>query len=93
MYITKSKRLVDLTSDMYELIERPVIESRKEKKDIVDLSAGTPHLSPPAPIVKELFRQVRKPGSQRYTAAGTIPELRRAVALWYRSKLGVVLNP
>ncbi len=61
-----------------------------EGRDIVHLSAGEPG-APPAPAVRQAVRE-KLDLPQRYTEAKGIVPLRQALAAYYRTRHGVVLD-
>lgn len=63
--------------------------------DVIDLGVGNPDGRPPAFVGEALYEAVRReaPNRHRYSSFNCLPELRAAVADWYRERFGVVLDP
>jgi alanine-synthesizing transaminase len=61
--------------------------------DVVDLSMGNPDGPTPAPIVERLHQAANEPRLHRYLNPRGIPELRQAVARWWKRKRSVELDP
>jgi alanine-synthesizing transaminase len=66
--------------------------ARRGGEDVIDLGFGNPDLPTPSHIVEKLVEAARDPRNHRYSASRGIPNLRRAMARWYRRRLGVELD-
>jgi len=64
-----------------------------EGKDVIDLGVGDPDLPTPQFIIDALKRGVEDPQNHRYALDQGLPELRQAIAGWYRERFGVKLDP
>lgn len=60
--------------------------------DVIHMEVGEPDFATPAPIVEAGIRALQE-GRTFYTPAMGIPELRAAIAGWYRSRYGVTVDP
>jgi alanine-synthesizing transaminase len=69
------------------------LRARRAGHDVVDLGFGNPDLATPPHIVEKLIEGVRDPRNHRYSSSRGLPNLRRAVARWYRDRHGVELDP
>ncbi len=67
-------------------------KARRAGDDVIDLGFGNPDLPTPSHIVEKLVEAARDPKNHRYSASRGIPNLRRAMARWYRRRLGVDLD-
>ncbi len=63
-----------------------------EGRDVIHLEVGEPDFPTPPPIVKAGIRAL-KAGQTRYTPALGLPELRAAIAGYYRQRHGVTVSP
>lgn len=61
-------------------------------RDIIHMEVGEPDFTSPAPIVAAGITALEQ-GKTHYTAATGLPELRAAIAGFYQSRYGVVVNP
>ena len=61
--------------------------------DIVSLAIGSPDNPPSEATVETLCREARRPDAHGYQPTAGIPELRRAMARFYRRFYGVELDP
>jgi alanine-synthesizing transaminase len=66
--------------------------ARQAGDDIVDLGFGNPDLPTPPHVVEKLIEAVRDSRNHRYSASRGLPNLRRAMARWYRRKYDVELD-
>ncbi len=68
-------------------------KKRAEGIDIIDFGIGDPDLPTPPAIVEEVKRQLDDPANHRYPSSSGEPEVRRAVADWYKKRFNVSLDP
>jgi LL-diaminopimelate aminotransferase len=61
--------------------------------DVISLGIGDPDLPTPPRIVSALQEAAADPANHRYPSYFGLPELRRAIAAWYRDRFGVKLDP
>ncbi len=88
-----SRRLDLLPPYLFAEISRTVGRLRAEGRDVVSLGIGDPDLPTPEPVVEALTRAARDPANHRYPESEGLPELRAAIADWYRRRFGVSLDP
>lgn len=88
-----SERLKRLPPYLFVEMDRLKRELLARGKDVIDLAVGNPDLPTPSFIVEELARAARDPRNHRYALDQGMPELRRALATWYRNRFGVTLHP
>jgi LL-diaminopimelate aminotransferase len=63
-------------------------------QDVIDLSVGNPDGEVPAAALDVLAREIREnPRVHGYPEFGGTVQFREAVALWYRTRFGVTLDP
>lgn len=63
-----------------------------EGLDIIRMDIGEPDAPPPAFIIDELDQQTRNPKKHGYAGYGGTPELKQAIADYYRRRFGVTLD-
>ena len=59
---------------------------------MIDLGIGDPDMPTPDFIIESLCRAVQDPSNHRYAMDQGLPELRQAIADWYRRKFNVALD-
>lgn len=64
-----------------------------EGLDIIRLDIGEPDAPPPSFIIDELERSARNPKHHGYAGYAGTPELKKAIADYYRRRFGVTLDP
>ncbi len=72
---------------------REVARMNAEGKDVVSLGVGGPDRMPALEVVETLCESARNPKNHVYQIAAGIPELRNAMAGWYKRIYGVDVNP
>ena len=60
--------------------------------DVINLGIGSPDLPPPAEVTDALHQSSSQPSNHGYQPYRGTPELRLAIAQWYHSTYGVVLD-
>lgn len=68
------------------------LEARRRGEDVIDLGFGNPNHATPSHIVEKLVSAVRDPRNHRYSSSRGLPNLRRAIARWYRRNFEVELD-
>ncbi len=66
---------------------------RQAGQDVIDLAMGNPDRPTPQNIVKKMIDAVADGRNHRYSVSRGIFNLRRDVALYYKNRYGVDLNP
>lgn len=67
-------------------------ELEAQGRTIVHMEIGEPDFVTPAPVIAAGIRALSS-GLTRYTPAAGLPELRQAIATYYRTRYGVELSP
>jgi alanine-synthesizing transaminase len=68
------------------------LEARRRGEDVIDLGFGNPNHATPSHIVDKLVSAARDPRNHRSSSSRGLPNLRRAIARWYRRKFEVELD-
>ena len=63
--------------------------ARAAGEDVIDFSMGNPDQPTPEHIVKKLVETANREDTHRYSQSKGIPRLRRAMAVWYRTRFQV----
>jgi alanine-synthesizing transaminase len=92
-HIDVSSRIERLPPYLFARLNKMKYEKRVAGVDIIDLGMGNPTDPTPESVVKKLVESSRDPRNHRYSVSNGIPALRREVAIKYRKKYGVELDP
>lgn len=93
MDIEIANRIARLPPYMLGKLKHLIYERRRAGADVIDLNMGNPSDPPPAPVVDKLREAVLDPRNSRYSMSAGVYNLRRDMALKYRRKWGVELDP
>jgi len=88
-----SRRIESLPPYLFAEISRKIAEKRAKGEDIVDFGVGDPDIPTPAHVIEELCKAAKDPPNHRYPETAGLPELRQAIAAWYKKRFGVELDP
>jgi len=88
-----SARLDKLTPYLFVEINRLIAEKRARGERVISFAIGDPDLPTPDHIIDKLCQEAHVPANHRYPETAGLPELRRAVALWYQRRFAVTLDP
>lgn len=91
--IRPANRLQDVQEYYFSTKLKEIARLNAEGKDIISLAIGSPDLPPSAETVETLCIEARKPDAHGYQPTVGIPELRRAMAKFYKRWFNVTLNP
>jgi len=65
----------------------------KDGKPIINLGIGSPDLEPPKQVVEVLVESLLHPVAHKYQSYQGLPELRAAIANFYKREFNVVVHP
>jgi LL-diaminopimelate aminotransferase len=88
-----AKRLGQIPPYLFAEIDRKVQAKKKAGVDVISLGIGDPDLPTPKRIVSVLQEAATDPENHRYPSYFGMPELRSAIADWYRGRFGATLDP
>ena len=88
-----ARRVEQLPPYLFAGISRLIEQKRAEGVDVISFGIGDPDLPTPQHILESLKRAVDDPANHRYPESDGLPELRAAMARWYRRRHGVELDP
>lgn len=86
-------RIDRLPPYVFAVVNELKMKLRKAGEDIVDLGMGNPDLPTPKHIVDKLCEAAQNPKNHRYSQTKGLFKLREALALWYKRKYQVDLDP
>lgn len=86
-------RIDRLPPYVFAVVNDLKMKLRRAGEDIVDLGMGNPDLPTPQHIVDKLCEAAQNPKNHRYSQTKGLFKLREALALWYKRKYNVALDP
>ncbi|MFA6635998.1 MAG: LL-diaminopimelate aminotransferase [Candidatus Omnitrophota bacterium] len=93
MKIEQAERLKKLPPYLFEEIDKAKQKAIEEGRPIIDLGVGDPDMPTPDIIVKALQDAVRDPATHKYPFNKGISSLRKEMAIWYKNRFNVELDP
>lgn len=91
--IEPAERLSGVSEYYFSRKLKEVAKMNAEGKDVISLAIGSPDMPPSEATVDELCRVARQPDAHGYQPTMGTPELRGAMARWYKRWYGVELDP
>ncbi|SRR5579884_87125 len=91
--LSAARRIAALPPYLFAEVDRRIAEKRAQGHDVISLGIGDPDLPTPAHILAALHETAEQPANHRYPDYYGLPELRVAIADWYRGRFGVELDP
>jgi LL-diaminopimelate aminotransferase len=88
-----AQRLDNLPPYLFARIDAMKAAKRAQGVDVIDLGVGDPDLPTPDHIVESLVEAVRNPATHHYPDYTGMLSYREAVAVWYRERFSVDLDP
>jgi LL-diaminopimelate aminotransferase len=86
-------RMARIPPYLFAEIDRRVQAKKAAGVDVISLGIGDPDLPTPERIVRRLQEAAADPANHHYPSYFGLPELRNAIAGWYRARFGVDLDP
>jgi len=91
--ILKARRLNEVKEYYFSKKLREVGHLIASGRPIISLGIGSPDLDPPKEVLEAITTSLDEPMAHAYKSYQGIPELRKAMAGFYKSHFGVELNP
>ena len=91
--IELAERLKELPPYLFVEIDKAKKEALQRGRDIIDLGVGDPDQPTPKFIIDALRRASLDPATHKYALDKGFPELRIAIARWYKQRFAVELDP
>lgn len=88
-----AKRLDKLPPYLFVEISRKIAEKRAQGIDVVTFAIGDPDIPTPRHILDALHEAAGVPANHRYPESDGLPELRQAIARWYKRRFDLTLDP
>ncbi|MCC7145913.1 MAG: aminotransferase class I/II-fold pyridoxal phosphate-dependent enzyme [Phycisphaeraceae bacterium] len=93
MEIKLASRIERLPPYVLNRLKSMIHDRRQAGADVIDMNMGNPTDPPPDPVVDKIREAVLDPRNGRYSVSAGIPNLRREMALKYKRRWGVELDP
>ena len=93
MNVEFASRVLNLPPYLFGKINELKYKKRRAGVDVIDLGMGNPTDPPAQTIIDKLCEAARDDRNHRYSVAHGIYNLRREVAIKYRNRYGVELDP
>ena len=91
--IAPAERLADVKEYYFSRKLKEVAEMNAQGKDVISLAIGSPDMPPSQETIETLCNEAQKPTAHGYQPTIGIPELRQAMAGFYKRWYGVELDP
>lgn len=91
--IQPADRLANVSEYYFSRKLKEVAQMNAEGKNVISLGIGSPDMPPSVETIEVLCENARKADAHGYQPTVGIPELRQAMADWYRRWYGVELDP
>ena len=91
--ITPADRVSAIPEYYFSKKLKEIAELNAKGADIISLGIGGPDRPPHRTVIDTAVAEINKPDTHSYQPGIGIPELRKAIAVWYRRWYGVDLNP
>lgn len=87
-----SRRVEHLPPYLFVQINKKIAEKRAKGEDVVSFAIGDPDIPTPPHIIDRLCQAAQDPANHRYPETEGLPELRQAIADWYKKRFDVSLD-
>ena len=91
--IKPADRLASVSEYYFSRKGKEVAKMNAEGKDVISLAIGSPDMPPSKETIDTLCENARLDNAHGYQPTVGIPELRKAMADWYKKWYGVELDP
>jgi len=87
-----SRRVEHLPPYLFVEITKKIAEKKAKGEDVVSFAIGDPDIPTPPHIIDRLCQAAQDPVNHRYPETEGLPELRQAIAEWYKRRFDVSLD-
>ena len=91
--IQTAKRLESVKEYYFSTKLKEVRELAASGKPIINIGIGSPDLLPPSQVMEAMQTSVNDVAAHKYQSYQGLPELRNAIADFYKNKFSVTVNP
>ncbi|MBU1044095.1 MAG: LL-diaminopimelate aminotransferase [Candidatus Omnitrophica bacterium] len=93
MDIQAAKTLSTLPPYLFAAIDKEKRKARQAGRDLIDLGIGDPDTPTPMHVIEALNAAAKDPANHKYALDAGMPQLRSEIALWYKNRFNVELDP
>jgi LL-diaminopimelate aminotransferase len=87
-----SKRIENLSPYLFVEISRKIAAKKAKGEEVISFAIGDPDIPTPPHVIKKLCQAAHDPPNHRYPESEGLPELRRAIAGWYKNRFSISLD-
>ncbi len=91
--LQQAKRMQGMSSAIFTQVDDMRKKAVAAGKDVITLSLGSPDMAPAPHVMEALMRGIADPKNYGYALSKGTPAFLQAVADWYGTKFGIVLDP
>ena len=73
-------------------ISRKIAEKKAQGINVISFGIGDPDLPTPSSIIDQLISSSKTPENHRYPESEGLPNFRKEVSIWYKSRFGIEIN-
>jgi LL-diaminopimelate aminotransferase len=88
-----AKRIAMLKPYLFVEINQKIAEKRARGEEVISFAIGDPDIPTPSHVIERLCREAQEPANHRYPESAGLPELKQAIAQWYRKRFDISLDP
>ncbi len=88
-----ARRIENLPPYLFVEISRKIAEKKAKGEDVISFAIGDPDIPTPQHIIDKLCQAAQDPVNHRYPETDGLPELRQAIAEWYKQRFGLSFDP
>jgi LL-diaminopimelate aminotransferase len=89
----QARRIAELPPYLFVEISKKIAQKKATGEEVISFAIGDPDGPTPQHIINKLCQEANKPENHSYPETEGLPELRQAIAGWYKRRFGVSLNP
>ncbi len=87
-----ARRVESLPPYLFVEISRKIAEKKAKGEEVISFAIGDPDIPTPSHIIDRLCQAAQDPANHRYPETEGLPELRQAIANWYKKRFDVSLD-
>lgn len=88
-----SRRMDNLAPYLFVEINKKIAAKKALGEEVINFSIGDPDIPTPENVINKICQTAADPANHRYPETFGLPELRQAIADWYKRRFNVILDP